>query len=190
MNHYSDHITHFQLAKMFIVVLIVFGLCWLPYHAYFFYTYYHVVTNKHHQYPITHVYVSPALSTACKHSAHLPCLLLAGHGQLRHQPSHLLPDERQVGFCWATFHRTGLLIRFRHYLKTIPTSVVRHFSRFYRSSKVVSFLVPPPPFSNGKILTTYVKFYVMHQKQKFAGSRSSSYEINHHWSAPPPPPPR
>ena len=34
---------YFQLAKMFIVVLIVFGLCWLPYHAYFFYTYYHVV---------------------------------------------------------------------------------------------------------------------------------------------------
>ena len=37
---------NFQLAKMFIVVLIVFGLCWLPYHAYFFYTYYHVVTNQ------------------------------------------------------------------------------------------------------------------------------------------------
>ena len=48
MNHYSDHITHFQLAKMFIVVLIVFGLCWLPYHAYFFYTYYHVVTINDH----------------------------------------------------------------------------------------------------------------------------------------------
>ena len=27
--------------------------------------------------------------------------------------------------------------RFRHYLKTIPTSLVRHFSRLYRSSKVV-----------------------------------------------------
>ena len=37
-------VAYFQLAKMFIVVLIVFGLCWLPYHAYFFYTYYHVVT--------------------------------------------------------------------------------------------------------------------------------------------------
>ena len=36
-------VAYFQLAKMFIVVLIVFGLCWLPYHAYFFYTYYHVV---------------------------------------------------------------------------------------------------------------------------------------------------
>ena len=31
---------------MFIVVLIVFGLCWLPYHAYFFYTYYHAVSTN------------------------------------------------------------------------------------------------------------------------------------------------
>ena len=23
------------MAKMFIVILIVFGVCWLPYHAYF-----------------------------------------------------------------------------------------------------------------------------------------------------------
>ena len=28
---------------MFIVVLLLFGLCWLPYHTYFLYTYYHVV---------------------------------------------------------------------------------------------------------------------------------------------------
>ena len=28
---------------MFIVVLILFGFCWLPYHTYFIYTYYHVV---------------------------------------------------------------------------------------------------------------------------------------------------
>ena len=28
-----------KLAKMFIVILIVFGVCWLPYHSYFFYTY-------------------------------------------------------------------------------------------------------------------------------------------------------
>ena len=33
----------FQLAKMFIVILIVFGVCWLPYHTYFIYTYYHMV---------------------------------------------------------------------------------------------------------------------------------------------------
>ena len=29
-----------QVSVMFIVVLIVFGLCWLPYHAYFIYNYY------------------------------------------------------------------------------------------------------------------------------------------------------
>ena len=28
---------------MFIVILIVFGVCWLPYHTYFIYTYYHMV---------------------------------------------------------------------------------------------------------------------------------------------------
>ena len=28
---------------MFIVILIVFGGCWLPYHTYFIYTYYHTV---------------------------------------------------------------------------------------------------------------------------------------------------
>jgi tachykinin-like receptor len=32
---------------MFIVVLIVFGVCWLPYHAYFLYTYYHVDTRSY-----------------------------------------------------------------------------------------------------------------------------------------------
>ena len=31
---------------MFIVVLLLFGLCWLPYHTYFIYTYYHVVMIK------------------------------------------------------------------------------------------------------------------------------------------------
>ena len=33
-----------------------------------------------------------------------------------------------------SFHNS---VRFRHYLKTIPTSFVRHFSRLYRSSKVL-----------------------------------------------------
>ena len=35
----------FQLAKMFIVVLIVFGVCWLPYHVYFLYSYYNKVSH-------------------------------------------------------------------------------------------------------------------------------------------------
>ena len=29
-----------QVSIMFVVVLIVFGVCWLPYHAYFIYSYY------------------------------------------------------------------------------------------------------------------------------------------------------
>ena len=32
-----------KLAKMFIVILIVFGVCWLPYHSYFIYTYHNTV---------------------------------------------------------------------------------------------------------------------------------------------------
>ena len=36
----------FQLAKMFIVVLIVFGVCWLPYHVYFLYSYYNTVSHS------------------------------------------------------------------------------------------------------------------------------------------------
>jgi tachykinin-like receptor len=36
-----------QLAKMFIVVLIVFGVCWLPYHAYFLFTYYHTEARSY-----------------------------------------------------------------------------------------------------------------------------------------------
>ena len=29
-----------QVSIMFVVVLIVFGVCWLPYHTYFIYNYY------------------------------------------------------------------------------------------------------------------------------------------------------
>ena len=36
----------FQLAKMFIVILIVFGVCWLPYHSYFIYTYHNTVRPR------------------------------------------------------------------------------------------------------------------------------------------------
>ena len=42
--------------------------------------------------------------------------------------------------------------RFRHYLKTIPTSLVRHFSRLYRSSKVVHL---SETFSRKKKNTTF-----------------------------------
>ena len=44
----------------------------------------------------------PALA---RHPAHLPGFLLARHGQLGHQPHHLLPDERQVE------HLTGAYMR-------------------------------------------------------------------------------
>ncbi len=30
-----------KVVKMFIVVVIIFAVCWLPYHVYFIYTYHH-----------------------------------------------------------------------------------------------------------------------------------------------------
>ncbi len=30
-----------QLVKMFVTVVVVFGICWFPYHAYFLYAYHH-----------------------------------------------------------------------------------------------------------------------------------------------------
>lgn len=36
----------FQVSIMFIVVLIVFGVCWLPYHAYFIYNYYADISSQ------------------------------------------------------------------------------------------------------------------------------------------------
>ncbi len=29
------------MVKMFIVVVVIFAVCWLPYHGYFIYTYHH-----------------------------------------------------------------------------------------------------------------------------------------------------
>lgn len=48
-----------------------------------------------------------AINPALKHAAHLPGILLAGDGQLRHQPHHLLPDERKVGPAKALLHTPG-----------------------------------------------------------------------------------
>ena len=45
-----------KVSIMFVVVLIVFGVCWLPYHAYFLYSYYnpHILSQ-----PLTqHVFLA------------------------------------------------------------------------------------------------------------------------------------
>lgn len=49
-------IFQFQVVKMFILVVLIFGLCWLPYHGYFIYVYYDtkVIFSKYTQ----HVYLS------------------------------------------------------------------------------------------------------------------------------------
>ena len=41
---------------MFITVVVVFGICWFPYHAYFLYTYHHkdIITKP----AIQHVYLA------------------------------------------------------------------------------------------------------------------------------------
>ena len=35
-----------KVSIMFIVVLIVFGVCWLPYHTYFIYNYYSDIASQ------------------------------------------------------------------------------------------------------------------------------------------------
>ena len=44
-----------QVVKMFIVVVIIFAVCWLPYHVYFIYTYHD--TEIRRQPYIQHVYL-------------------------------------------------------------------------------------------------------------------------------------
>ena len=47
---------------MFITVVVVFGICWFPYHAYFLYTYHDkdIVTNP----AIQHVYLDDSVTVA------------------------------------------------------------------------------------------------------------------------------
>ena len=45
-DHPHQTISMFQVSIMFIVVLIVFGVCWLPYHAYFIYNYYTDISSQ------------------------------------------------------------------------------------------------------------------------------------------------
>ena len=30
---------YFQIVKMLVVLIVIFGVCWLPYHVYFLYSY-------------------------------------------------------------------------------------------------------------------------------------------------------
>lgn len=89
-----------KVAKMFIVILILFGVCWLPYHAYFLVQFYYPVIARPYQTTAADLNLLICYEghhEAPVHTAHLPHLLLAGHGQLRHQPDCLLHHECQVG---------------------------------------------------------------------------------------------
>ena len=57
---------------MFIVVLIVFGLCWLPYHAYFIYNYYADLASQVSSHWSTQQYIlGPDWSSPQPHSQHV-----------------------------------------------------------------------------------------------------------------------
>ena len=44
-----------QVVKMFVIIVTIFGVCWLPYHVYFIYAYHHKsIVNKPF---IQHVYL-------------------------------------------------------------------------------------------------------------------------------------
>jgi tachykinin receptor 3 len=52
----NNFASFFQVVKMFMVVVVIFAICWLPYHVYFIYTYHNKeVTTKPY---IQHVYLS------------------------------------------------------------------------------------------------------------------------------------
>ena len=55
-HHINNFASFFQVVKMFMVVVVIFAICWLPYHVYFIYTYHNKeVTTKPY---IQHVYLS------------------------------------------------------------------------------------------------------------------------------------
>ena len=55
-HHINNFASLFQVVKMFMVVVVIFAICWLPYHVYFIYTYHNKeVTTKPY---IQHVYLS------------------------------------------------------------------------------------------------------------------------------------
>ena len=94
-----------KLAKMFIVILIVFGVCWLPYHSYFIYTYhntvsYHVIID--HRDDIIHLIHLVAVGDGLQvHAARLPGLLLAGDGKLRLQSPDIFQHECKVSLMFS-----------------------------------------------------------------------------------------
>ena len=71
--------------------------------------------------------------------------------------------------------------RFRHYLKTIPTSLVRHFSRLYRSSKVVhlseTFSSKKNFFFQQKIQVCWISEFVLRDQSPLECSASTSTKV-------------
>ena len=79
---------------MFGLLTVIFAVCWLPYHVYFLYSYYHP--------EIMRVRVGRGkaevnlLVQGLVHSQHVPRLLLAGHVHVLRQSSSLLRHEQEV----------------------------------------------------------------------------------------------
>ena len=186
---------NFQLAKMFIVVLIVFGLCWLPYHAYFFYTYYHVVTNQWCYCCIVHCTAPVCFEERIK--------IISSTSTLDGTPALSTSSLPSSGWRWPTPPSTPSSTS-----RWTPSGVC--LTKLFRFITLSGFVIiwrrfQHPSFDTFPASTDHLRFSFFLQrrnsdklrstfenvkKKQFAGSRSSSYEINHHWSAPPPPPPR
>ena len=149
-----------QVSVMFIVVLIVFGLCWLPYHAYFIYNYYADLASQVSSHWSTSQYIlGPDWSSPpAALPARLPRILLAGHGQLRRQPDHLLPHECQV--CIKRRHvRTVVIIVPGSGSTSAPCS-----SRWSTSGPGAPATTPPPTTrpSTGHLHLTLTLISVTH----------------------------
>ena len=88
--------SHSQIVKMMIVVVLIFSICWLPYHVYFLVVHhYPEITNWEYIQPLyLSIYFLGELAPLL--SQHSISLLRHSHVQQHVQPHHLLLDERPV----------------------------------------------------------------------------------------------
>lgn len=97
---------------MFIVVLIVFGVCWLPYHTYFIYNYYADIAS--HSYT-QHVFLA-FFWLAMFNSAINPVI-------------YCLMNAKYVIIITETIQLHNIISRFRYYFQNMFVSMVQMFVR-------------------------------------------------------------
>ena len=54
--NWSSFVLQFQIVKMLVVLILIFGVCWLPYHAYFIYSYHYPSVRRMNN--IQHIFLA------------------------------------------------------------------------------------------------------------------------------------